>query len=48
MFVITGENCQNCKMLAYELYASDIEVEFRMAKDNMDLCRKLNIRTDFY
>lgn len=45
MFIVTGENCQNCKMLKYELYALDIDVEFRPATECMDICRKLNIRS---
>lgn len=45
MFVISGDNCQNCKMLKYELYALDIDVEFRPVSECMDICRELNVRS---
>lgn len=45
MFIITGQNCPNCKMLKQMLGENAMRVEFRLAEDNMDICRQLNIRT---
>ena len=42
---MVGHNCQNCKMLKQMLGENALRVEFRLAEENMDVCRKLNIRT---
>lgn len=42
---MAGQNCPNCKMLKQMLGENALRVEFRLAEDNMDTCRKLNIRT---
>ena len=42
---MVGQNCQNCKMLKQMLGENAMCVEFRLAEDNMDICRQLNIRT---
>lgn len=45
MFIVTGERCPNCKMLKQMLGENALRVEFRLAEENMDICRKLNIRS---
>lgn len=45
MFIITGQNCQQCKMLKQMLGENAMRVEFKPAEQNMDLCRELGIRT---
>ena len=40
-----GQNCPNCKMLKQMLGENSMRVEFRLAEQNMDACRQLNIRT---
>lgn len=42
MYIISNDNCQNCKMLMDTL--GDISVPTIKASENMDLCRRLNIR----
>ena len=42
---MAGQNCQNCKMLKQMLGENAMRVEFRLAENNMDVCRQLNIRT---
>lgn len=44
MFIITGQNCQNCKMLKQMLGENALRVEFKSAEENMDLCRELGIK----
>ena len=44
MFIITGQNCQNCKMLKQMLGENALRVEFRLAEENMDICRELGIK----
>ena len=45
MYIMAGQNCQNCKMLKQMLGENAMRVEFRLAENNMDVCRQLNIRT---
>ena len=45
MYIITGQNCQQCKMLKQMLGENAMRVEFKPAEQNMDLCRELGIRT---
>lgn len=45
MFIISEELCQNCKTLKRMLGDKIISVQFIKASENMDLCRKLGIRT---
>ena len=45
MYVMVGQNCQNCKMLKQMLGENAMRVEFRLAEQHMDICRRLNIRT---
>lgn len=45
MFIITGQNCQNCKTLKQMLGENALRVEFRLAEQHMDVCRELGIRT---
>ena len=42
---MAGQNCPNCKMLKQMLGENAMRVEFRLAEQNMDTCRQLNIRT---
>lgn len=42
---MAGQNCQQCKMLKQMLGENVLRVEFRLAEENMDVCRQLNIRT---
>ena len=42
---MTGQNCPNCKMLKQMLGENALRVEFKLAEQNMDACRQLNIRT---
>ena len=42
MYIISNDNCQNCKMLTDML--GGISVPTIKASENMDLCRRLNIR----
>lgn len=45
MFIISEELCQNCKTLKQMLGENVLRVEFKLARDNMDLCRELGIKT---
>lgn len=45
MFIITGQNCQNCKMLKQMLGENALRVQFIDASTNIDLCRELGIKT---
>lgn len=45
MYIIVGQNCQNCKMLKQMLGENAMRVEFRLAEQNMDICRRLGIKT---
>lgn len=45
MYIITGQNCQQCKMLKQMLGENALRVEFRLAEQHMDVCRELGIRT---
>lgn len=45
MYIISEELCQNCKMLKQMLGENALRVEFKSAKDNMDTCRELGIKT---
>lgn len=45
MFIISETHCQNCKMLKQMLGDKAMTTEFRLASENMDLCRKLGIKT---
>lgn len=44
MYIITNDNCQNCNMLKTMLGEKVITTKFIKASDNMDLCKRLNIR----
>ena len=45
MYIMVGRTCPNCKMLKQMLGENAMRVEFRLAEENMDICRQLNIRT---
>lgn len=45
MYIIVGQNCQNCKMLKQMLGENAMRVEFKLAEENMDACRKLGVRS---
>ena len=45
MYIMVGQTCPNCKMLKQMLGENAMCVEFRLAEQNMDICRQLNIRT---
>ena len=45
MYIIVGQTCPNCKMLKQMLGENAMRVEFKLAEQNMDVCRQLNIRT---
>lgn len=44
MYIMVGQTCPNCKMLKQMLGENAMRVEFRLAEQNMDICRELNIR----
>lgn len=44
MYIIVGQTCPNCKMLKQMLGENAMRVEFKLAEQNMDICRQLNIR----
>ena len=44
MYIITNDNCQNCNMLKTMLGEKVITTKFIKASENMDLCKRLNIR----
>ena len=45
MYIMVGQTCPNCKMLKQMLGENVLRVECRLAEQNMDICRQLNIRT---
>lgn len=45
MFVITEDNCQNCKILKQMLGETTLRVKFVKASAHLDLCRELGIKT---
>ena len=45
MHIISEELCQNCKTLKRMLGDKIISVQFIKASENMDLCRKLGVKT---
>lgn len=45
MYIMVGQTCPNCKILKQMLGENAMRVEFRLAEQNMDVCRQLNIRT---
>lgn len=45
MYIITEEHCQNCRILKTMLGDKFMSVQFKSARDNMDLCRRLDIKT---
>lgn len=45
MFIITEDNCQNCKLLKTILDNNNQVVEYIKASENMELCKELNIKT---
>lgn len=45
MFIITESNCTNCKILKQMLGEHAMNVEFKIASENMDLCRQLGIKS---
>ena len=45
MFIITEDNCQNCKLLKTILDNNNQAVEYIKASENMELCKELNIKT---
>ena len=45
MFIITEDNCQNCKLLKTILDNNNQSVEYIKASENMELCKELNIKT---
>ena len=45
MYIMVGQTCPNCKMLKHMLGENAMRVEFRLAEQNMSVCRELGIRT---
>ena len=45
MFIVSEELCQNCKTLKSMLGDKIIRVQFVKASENLDLCRRLGIKT---
>ena len=45
MYIITEEHCQNCRMLKTMLGDKLMSVQFKLASQNMDTCRRLGIKT---
>lgn len=45
MFIISETHCQQCKILKQMLGDKAMTTEFRLASQNMDLCRELGIKT---
>lgn len=45
MYIMVGRTCPNCKMLKQMLGENAMRIEFRLAEENIDICRQLNIRT---
>lgn len=45
MYIMVGQTCPNCKTLKQMLGENAMSVEFRLAEENMDVCRELGIKT---
>lgn len=45
MFIISETHCQQCKILKQMLGDKAMTTEFRLASENMPLCRELGIKT---
>lgn len=45
MYIVTEEHCQNCRMLKAMLGDRSTSVQFKLASQNMDECRRLGIKT---
>lgn len=45
MYIMVGQTCPNCKMLKQMLGENAMRVEFKLAEENMDTCRKLGVRS---
>lgn len=45
MYIMVGQTCPNCKMLKQMLGENAMRVEFRLAEENMSVCRELGVRT---
>lgn len=45
MFIISETHCQQCKILKQMLGDKAMTTEFRLASQNMDLCRELGVKT---
>ena len=45
MYIISETHCQNCKLLKQMLAENALRVEFKLASENMDTCRRLGIKT---
>lgn len=45
MYIISETHCQQCKILKQMLGDKAMTTEFRLASQNMDLCRELGIKT---
>lgn len=45
MYIISEELCQNCKLLKQMLGDKALTTEFKLASQNMDICRRLGIKT---
>lgn len=45
MYIVTEEHCQNCRMLKTMLGDKLMSVQFKLASQNMDECRRLGIKT---
>lgn len=45
MYIISETHCTQCKMLKQMLGENALRVEFKLANENMDACRRLGIKT---
>ena len=45
MYIISEEHCQQCRLLKTMLGDKFMSVQFKLARDNMDTCRRLGIKT---
>ena len=45
MYIISETHCTQCKMLKQMLGENALRVEFKLASENMDACRRLGIKT---
>lgn len=45
MYIISETHCQQCKILKQMLGEQAMNVQFKLASENMDTCRRLNIKT---